>query len=108
MKSINALINKKVINQIESIVQEYCESFDIKHSDLYKGIGTGGRARIYKGINLSMIRTSLSYYLYEKYPLTALQVSQLVGYTDHSMVIHNRRRAGECIDVNDELFINAL
>jgi hypothetical protein len=92
---------RKLINKI---VEDYCAEYNIKPTDLRFRIGNTGRRKVVDGVHVSAMRMCLGHLFDTTFNLKLIQIAELVGYTDHSVLSGNRKRMRYYID-NQDTFI---
>jgi hypothetical protein len=96
------------MNQKEKInktIREYCKLYGIDSFDLHRKYINKMPYKLYKGVNLALIRQSLGYYIYHNYMITMSELSILLGYKDHSSLSNSIKKANIYLEIKDEKFL---
>lgn len=98
----------KIHETIIEIADKYANIFRITRQDLfqtnrYKG---GKRKKTINGVSVSTMRMALGYYISNNYPITLTNLSQLIGYSDHSTISTNNKTVYFYIKNNDPYFMS--
>ena len=98
----------KIHETIIEIADKYANLFRISRQDLfqtnkYEG---GKRKKTINGVSVASMRMALGYYISNNYPITLTNLSQLIGYCDHSTISSNNQKVYFYIKHNDPMFMS--
>lgn len=93
---------RKLVN---NIIDDYCSEFNVKQDDLKQRIHKVGRRKVKNGVHISAMRMCLGHYFDITFNLKLIQIAELVGYSDHSVLSGNRKRIKWYLETNDTFFL---
>ena len=90
--------------EVKQLIEKYCDIYKIDPIQLINVPYGGFKKVTQSGVNTATMRMALAYFIRERFKIPYTVIGVLVGYTNHTTPITNKKKITNYIKHKDRLF----